>query len=203
MPNVSGIVIFPVSYWSDELDGQPANRVGTDHHGGPSLLDFRADGRIEVDQPDFAASRWTRLKRAYRLTSTPLRKAQEVESTRAVLIQGGRDVRWIDQLAKLRNFFAHQATPYLAVDLSSADSELAILKENVLHLDDDSKLVRMSEFNGIVRGFVESKGSLQEHLIKLFESCQSAVKGNSKGSRFHSPDPTHVITDEYNPESEE
>ncbi len=144
----------------------------------------------------------TVLKRAYRDTATPFRNSGKLALTRAVLLQEGRGVKRIDRIAELRHFFTHQATPYPAVELSSSDPELVILKENVVHLDDESKFVRLSELSVIVRGFVESKGSLQEHLIKLFESCQTAVKRNSKGSRFDSPDPTHVITDEYNPKKE-
>ena len=143
----------------------------------------------------------TVLKRAYRDTSTPFRKGGKLSLTRAVLLQEGRDLSWIDRIAELRNLFTHQATPYPAVELLSGNSELVILKENVVELDDDSKIVRLSELYVIVRGFAESRAALQEHLIKVFEGCKTGIKGHVKGSRVASPNPTYVITDEYNPES--
>lgn len=94
------------------------------------------------------------------------------KTLREVLTNAGQDPAWFVQLDNHRNFFMHEGTPYVAVDLSRADEDrydLLIMKETLRHFTDPQKFLRLSDLDSFVRGFAVSKVALQQHLIHLFE----------------------------------
>lgn len=83
----------------------------------------------------------------------------------------GQDSSWFSELAGHRNLFIHEAAPYIAIDISggSGHYELLIMKENLKSFEDNDKFVTMSELNGVVQGFINSKPIIQSDLINLFK----------------------------------
>lgn len=81
------------------------------------------------------------------------------------------DASWFGELDEHRNFFSHNGTPYLAVDITSGMDEVDILvmRENLKEFSDPKKFLRMSKINNIVQGFEKSKPIIQEYLKGLFE----------------------------------
>lgn len=86
---------------------------------------------------------------------------------------GGRleDTAWFQSLDKHRNFFIHEGTPYLAVDISAETNayDLLIMRKNVKRFTTPKQYVALSEINIIVQGFLGAKARLQKYLTSLFE----------------------------------
>lgn len=85
-----------------------------------------------------------------------------------LFIDHGQDPEWFKFLDKERNFFIHNGSPYLAVDISKDDPDLIIMKE--LSFDNNQKYIRLSELNNIVYGFSKAKCILQGHIISIYSS---------------------------------
>ena len=88
-----------------------------------------------------------------------------------ILEEAGQETEWFVSLDDHRNFFIHRGSPYLAVDLTNADSgsfDLLITKENPRSFGDEQRFVRLSEIGRIVRGFHQSMPIIQRHLQELF-----------------------------------
>lgn len=91
-------------------------------------------------------------------------------SIRSILQEAGEDPSWFVKLDTNRNFFMHEGTPYVAVDISNApaDYDLIIMKESIKKFDDPSKFIRLSDINDIVQGFRLSRPIVQSYLKSLF-----------------------------------
>jgi len=91
-------------------------------------------------------------------------------SIKSVLDKANQDSSWFVTLDNHRNFFLHNGAPYIAVDISPAlnDVDVLIMKENIKNFSDESKFLRLSEINGIVKGFSTSKPVIQTYLRGLF-----------------------------------
>jgi hypothetical protein len=63
-------------------------------------------------------------------------KPQVRGKLRSIINDAGQDPSWFAQLGKHRNFFMHEGTPYIAIDLSNDVNgryDLLIMKENLRH----------------------------------------------------------------------
>ncbi len=90
-------------------------------------------------------------------------------SIKAILEEAGGNSNWFTFLDDHRNTFIHEATPYLAIDISESDNyDLLIMKENIKRFVDPEIFIRLSELNDIVQGFSQAKPVLQSNLISLF-----------------------------------
>jgi len=87
-----------------------------------------------------------------------------------IIDASGKSSKWFIDLDNHRNFFMHEAAPYFAIDISNGPGkfDLLIMKENIKVFDDHSKVIKLSEINSIVEGFLFSKPLIQEHLVKLY-----------------------------------
>ncbi len=54
MPDITGITIIPTGDGGNQANRKYTDRIGTDNDCRTSLFDFCSDGRIKIDQPDFA-----------------------------------------------------------------------------------------------------------------------------------------------------
>ncbi len=101
----------------------------------------------------------------------PIAEKQLGKSIGVVVAQGGQDIGWFALLDKHRNFFMHEGTPYLAIDMTNAPDrlDLLIMKENIKTFTDPETFVALSEINSIVQGFMRARSVLQKYLVSLFE----------------------------------
>ncbi len=113
----------------------------------------------------------TLFKSLYSHTGQEIDEKKVGLKIKSIIDSAGQDSRWFGELAGHRNLFIHEATPYLAIDISNGPEkyELLIMKENLKSFEDDSKFVTISELNNIVQGFVNSKPLIQSDLINLFK----------------------------------
>jgi len=79
---------------------------------------------------------------------------------------------WFSNLDQHRNFFIHNATPYIAIDISSGPGnyELLIMKENLKDFKNKEKFITFFSLNEIVQGFLNSKPIIQDDLVNLFKA---------------------------------
>ena len=92
-------------------------------------------------------------------------------SIKSVLDNANQDSSWFVTLDNHRNFFLHNGSPYIAIDISPSlnDFDILIMKENIKRFEDDSKYLRSSDLNKIVSGFAASKPVIQKYLRDLFQ----------------------------------
>jgi hypothetical protein len=98
-------------------------------------------------------------------------KKQRVGIIIKKIIEGaGESSDWFIELDKQRNFFMHEGAPYFAVDISEGHGkyDLLIMRENIKFFNDQSKFIKLSDINSIVKGFVIAKPIIQKHLIELY-----------------------------------
>ena len=82
----------------------------------------------------------------------------------------GVNEAWFSLLDRGRNYFSHQGTPYLAIDISDGQQwDLLVMKENISKFDDAKQFIRYSDFQNVYQGFLKARECLQAHLIKLFK----------------------------------
>ncbi len=99
-------------------------------------------------------------------------KKKEVGLRIKNIIEGtGKSSNWFIELDNQRNFFMHEAAPYLAVDISEGPGnyDLLIMRENIKIFNDPSKFLRLSKINSIVEGFSAAKKIIKNHLIELYK----------------------------------
>lgn len=107
----------------------------------------------------------------YDLIGAPLRKDKIGKKLKQILKDENEDDNWFIMLDSHRNFFAHEGTPYIAVDITNEDDgryDVLVLKENIHEFSNQEKFFRLSDLNKIVHGFGSSKMILQKHTIHLF-----------------------------------
>lgn len=105
----------------------------------------------------------------------PLRKKMVGLKIKAIIENANQNPSWFSNLAKHRNFFIHEAAPYIAIDISGGNDnyELLIMKANLKIFENDDKFIKLSELNEIVQGVINAKPVIQADLINLF------TKGNN------------------------
>ena len=89
---------------------------------------------------------------------------------KSVIENAKQNPSWFSVLAGHRNFFIHEAAPYIAIEISSGTGsyELLIMREHLKSFKDNKKFIRLSELNEIVQGFINSKPIIQYDLTNLF-----------------------------------
>jgi hypothetical protein len=86
--------------------------------------------------------------------------------------QGNGDLRWFHHLNMARNVFIHNATPYIAVDLSEEENnkyDLLIMRENLHEFSDESKFIRLSGLNNVGRCFFKAVPIFEKFIASLYE----------------------------------
>ncbi len=79
-----------------------------------------------------------------------------------------QDMNWFKLLDEHRNFFMHEGTPYIAIDVSNETWDLIIMKESLTRFDDATKFIMFSDLREIVRGFQSGNSAIQNYLIELY-----------------------------------
>lgn len=89
---------------------------------------------------------------------------------RSIIENANQNPRWFSDLVEHRNFFIHEAAPYIAVDITNGPGnyELLIMRENLTLSEDPEKFITLSELNEIVRGFIDATPIIQNDLVNLF-----------------------------------
>ena len=85
--------------------------------------------------------------------------------------QDNGDPKWFHDLARARNIFIHNATPYIAVDLSAEENntnDLPIMRENLHEFDDESKFIRLSALNNTGRCFFKAVPIFEKFVASLY-----------------------------------
>lgn len=109
----------------------------------------------------------------YDLIGTPLKKDKIGNKLKQIISDEKEDESWFVMLDSHRNFFAHEGTPYIAVDITNENDgqyDVLVLKENIHDFSDQDKFFRLSDLSKIVHGFGRSKGILKKHIINLLRS---------------------------------
>ncbi len=102
--------------------------------------------------------------------SSPIPDNKVTAALRDSLRKFGVGEGWFRILDRNRNFFIHEGTPYLAIDISNdAAWDLLIMKENLSKFDQPKKFFRFSELQDIANGFACAKDALQKYLMGLFK----------------------------------
>ncbi|WP_019007843.1 hypothetical protein [Cohnella laeviribosi] len=79
---------------------------------------------------------------------------------------------WFRKLDESRNFFIHNAAPYIAIDVTKNESKnLIIMKENLKNFTDQRKYITITTLVEIREGFRSSLPIFQEHLIDCVRSA--------------------------------
>lgn len=92
---------------------------------------------------------------------------------KGIIVKSGKDPKWFIELDNHRNFFIHEGTPYIAIDLSREEKyyDLIIMKENLHNsFEDETKYIKLSQLNIIVNGFLKARKIIQEHIIAYINS---------------------------------
>jgi hypothetical protein len=113
------------------------------------------------------------LGSVYDLIGTALKKDKIGKKLKQIIRDEGEDESWFVMLDNHRNFFSHDGTPYIAVDVTNESDglyDVLVLKENIHDFGDQDKYFRLSDLNKIVYGFGRSKKILQNHIINLMRS---------------------------------
>ncbi|NCO43648.1 MAG: hypothetical protein COZ06_32480 [Armatimonadetes bacterium CG_4_10_14_3_um_filter_66_18] len=115
------------------------------------------------------------LAEVARDAGSPISGDQIGKVLQRVVVEAGGDPSWFTALCQARNLFVHQATPYIAVDLSGEEEgryDLLIMKEeNLRNFDDETKFLRLADLNDIMDGFYLAKRALQQYLIRLYQEA--------------------------------
>jgi hypothetical protein len=108
----------------------------------------------------------------YSHAGKPLKKQKIGLKIKSIIENAKQNSSWFSDLVGHRNFFIHEATPYIAIDISNGPNnyELLIMRENLKNFEDKEKFMTISELNEIVQGFLNSKSIIQDDLAKLFKA---------------------------------
>ena len=111
------------------------------------------------------------VRLAYDYVGTKIDETKVGKKVQEIIEDEGEDTSWFVELNKTRNFFMHEGTPYIAVDISNEKDDkfdLLIMKENLREFINKEKFVTLSEINNIVYGFIKAKSIIQKHIIELY-----------------------------------
>lgn len=106
----------------------------------------------------------------YSHAGKPLRKKMIGLKIKSIIENANQNPSWFSTLAGHRNFFIHEAAPYIAIDISGGTEkyELLIMKEHLKIFENNDKFIKLSELNEIVQGFMKAKPIIQNDLASLF-----------------------------------
>lgn len=96
----------------------------------------------------------------------PIDDNQRIEIINGWMAVDGIDPRWVKRLAGARNYVAHTGPLYLGIDVSNSPWDLLLLKEVVV-IPKPNQCFRLTELDGIARGFTACKSAFQRHLMSL------------------------------------
>jgi hypothetical protein len=111
------------------------------------------------------------LRLAYEHTGKPIPKKDIGKTMGRILKKSGKDISWFILLDNSRNIFAHNATPYAAVDISEEENrryDLLIMKRNIRNFEDEEEFIRLSNFPKIFQGLLESLSIIEAHIAELY-----------------------------------
>ena len=92
---------------------------------------------------------------------------------RNIIVESKQDPSWFITLCNHRNFFIHEGSPYLAIDISKGKGkyEVIVLRKNIIDLSANEDWFPLSVINKITDGFCSSNPLIQRHLIKEINSA--------------------------------
>ncbi len=108
--------------------------------------------------------------RVYALMDIRDEKGTFYQRLECLIRASGKDPSWLNRLKYLRAHFAHNAAPYIAVDITeSSRPKLIVMKENIIDFDGtcEERYIRLTEIGEIIDGFIDAKEILHEHLNKM------------------------------------
>jgi hypothetical protein len=106
----------------------------------------------------------------YSHAGKPIEKKKVGLKIKSIIENAKQNTSWFVNLTGHRNFFIHEAAPYIAIDISggTGNYELLIMKENLKNFKNKDKFLKLSELNEIVQGFINAKPIIQDDLVSLF-----------------------------------
>ena len=104
----------------------------------------------------------------------PVKKEEAGLEIRKIIEKAKQDSDWLEVLEAHRNFFAHPAAPYIAVDITKGPGkyDLVIMKETLKSFHDVNAFFKLSALDDIVSGFSLAMPVLQKAIIAMFPSGQ-------------------------------
>jgi len=128
---------------------------------------------VDIDSLLFELNAIAELMKAlftavYSHAGKPLLPGQAGKAIQKVLADANKDSSWFRKLNDTRNLFAHNATPYLAIDISNDPWDLIIMKKNLFIFSNPTEFLLLKEINEIVHGFVAARTPLQQHLAGIY-----------------------------------
>lgn len=128
---------------------------------------------IDIDSLFFEVNSFCELMRKlmesiYEHVSKPLRNSGSQMA--GIICGAGIDVSWFRDLASDRNFFTHEGTPYLAVDLSTSKDgryELLFLRNDTTDFKNEKDFRRWSDIMKMVDGFNKSVKAIEKHIADV------------------------------------
>lgn len=133
---------------------------------------------IDIDSLFFEVNSFCELMRKlmesiYEHVSKPLRNSGSQMA--GIICGAGIDVSWFRDLASDRNFFTHEGTPYLAVDLSTSKDgryELLFLRNDTTDFKNEKDFRRWSDIMKMVDGFNKSVKAIIRHIADVILNRQ-------------------------------
>ena len=115
---------------------------------------------------------WRQMRQLFRsvrhYAGHPVSDANITSDLRSILKERNVTQDWFPMLDRHRNFFAHQGTPYLAIDLKEDETfELLIMKSNLRKFEAPTEFFLYVELREIANGFASVKMALRDYLVEL------------------------------------
>jgi hypothetical protein len=112
------------------------------------------------------------LKEVYNHIGIPF-KTEEVRERYKNVIENQIGCDWLKTLVRYRNFFVHEGTPYVAVDITNPSiPSLIIMKKNLKKFGSSRHFITISEVIDIVQGFYDSLPLLQNDILSIVEGTK-------------------------------
>lgn len=108
----------------------------------------------------------------YSHASKPIKKNKLGLEIKSIFENADHNPNWYRDLVEYRNFFIHEATPYIAIDITNGPGnyDLLIMRENLTLFEDPKNFITLSELNVIVQGFIDAMPIIQNDLVSLFKA---------------------------------
>ena len=107
----------------------------------------------------------------YNHIGQPISKEDIGRTIYGILKTAGQSTSWFVLLDNNRNKFIHNASPYIAVDISNEEDNkygLLIMNENIHTFEDRTKFMRLSDLSNITRGLSLALPVLEDHIAGLY-----------------------------------
>jgi hypothetical protein len=106
----------------------------------------------------------------------PLPGKKPGKELKRIIMIGGADTNWFSTLDNHRNFFIHNGSPFIAIDISDEPWDLLIMRKNLKDFSDPTSYLRLSDINQVLDGFESARNVFREHLLALCSRNQSPNK---------------------------